>query len=280
MEGEYAVPVAAWQVHPDADDTAAYAALATDRLWAGYSIADLEPPFRTYSTFSLATLGAGPPLAACLFLRHPAFTATIPHGEPAGVSAILAASELPDDTYLLARDEHWPVLMRWFDFPHRWQAMCRLALDAASFRPLPRRPELARLGPDALVPLQALYADYSASAFTDDQLTTGVFYGVYDPAQPGRLLAAGGTHLVAPRYGIAAVGNLYTRPEARGRGYASAITSAVVADLLAGSCRDVILNVAADNTGARRVYERLGFYEHCRYREARATRREQVPGPS
>lgn len=267
--------VDAWRIYPDVDDTAAYATLATDRLWAGYSIADLEPPFRAYSTFTLATPGAGPPLAACLFLRHPAFNATIPHGEPAGVAAILAASELPVATSLLARDEHWPALARWFDFPHGWQAMCRLALDATSFRPPPRRPELARLGPDALGALHELYAGYPASAFTDDQLATGIFYGIHDLAQPDRLLAAGGTHLVAPRYGIGAVGNLYTRPEARGRGYASAIASAVTADLLASSCHDVILNVAVDNTSARRVYARLGFRVHCRYREARATRRRR-----
>lgn len=78
-------------------------------------------------------------------------------------------------------------------------------------------------------------------------------------------------HVLAARYGIGAVGNIYTRPAARGRGYSGA-AAAVVAELLAGPCREVILNVAAANTAAIRLYRRLGFREHCRYWEGRAVR--------
>jgi len=91
------------------------------------------------------------------------------------------------------------------------------------------------------------------------------------------VLAAAGTHVLSPTYGITAIGNIYTRPEARGRGLAAAVTGALVAELLASDCRDVIrcrdviLNVARDNDSAQRVYARLGFREHCRHFEGIAT---------
>src|SRR5262249_41725053 len=114
------------------------------------------------------------------------------------------------------------------------------------------------------------------NAFTADQLTSGPFFGVRSGAE---LLAAGGTHVVARPYGIAAIGNVYTRPEARGRGYAGAITAALVAALFKGRCRDVILNVAEATLAARRIYERLGFRIHCEYREGPIERRRTPTAP-
>jgi len=58
------------------------------------------------------------------------------------------------------------------------------------------------------------------------------------------------------------------------------VTAAIVADLLAGPGRDVILNVAAGNEVARRIYERLGFRVHCSYWEgvvARRTNEQLLP---
>src|SRR5438067_457632 len=78
-----------WRIVQDADDQTAYDALAVDRLWNGYGIADLVPPFRPYSRVAVARRGASPPEAACLVLRHPAFNALIPHGDADGVSALL-----------------------------------------------------------------------------------------------------------------------------------------------------------------------------------------------
>jgi predicted GNAT family acetyltransferase len=48
----------------------------------------------------------------------------------------------------------------------------------------------------------------------------------------------------------------------------------VVADLLAGSCQDAILNVAVANEPAIRVYSRLGFRTHCQHFEGLATLRQ------
>jgi ribosomal protein S18 acetylase RimI-like enzyme len=260
-----------WQVELDADDAAAYVALATDRLWNGYSIADLEPPFRAHARVALAWSGDESPTTACLFLRHPDFSAIIPHGDPAGLAAILDRADLPPLAYLLARPQHRSIFDRHYAYVEGPQPMLRLAVDRRSCQPLSAAmAAVERLSLEDLPRLRDLYAGYQASAFNPDQLRTGPFYGVW--AGPA-LLAAGGIHASSARHGIAAIGNFYTRPEARGRGYGTAIAAAVVGELLVGPCEDVILNVATANTAARRVYHRLGFHLHCDYLEGRVARR-------
>ena len=260
-----------WQIETDADDTAAYAALAQDRPWAGYAIADLDPPFREHTRVALARHGSAPPAAACLVLRHPAFTVTVTHGDPSGLAAILATIELPAHTFVSVRAEHRPVLERHFAFPTGLREMRRMSVTAATFaRPRSPLPAVARLGQADLPALLDLYAEYPESAFLPDQLRHGIFYGV---RAAGGLAAAGGTHVVSARYGVAAVGNIYTRPAARGHGCATAITAAVVGDLLAVPCHDIILNVAVPNVTAAAIYTRLGFRVHCPFWEGQAERR-------
>ena len=58
------------------------------------------------------------------------------------------------------------------------------------------------------------------------------------------LVAVAGTHLLAPEEGAAAIGNIYTRRDRRGRGLGRAVTSAVLADL--AGIETVGLNVRAD----------------------------------
>lgn len=265
-----------WHVLPDADDRTAATVLATDRWWAGYSLADLEAPFRAYSTVAVAARDNAKPEAACLFLRHPAFNATIPHGQPTGVAAILNASALPDTTYVLARAEHWPAMEGSFAFTQGYQTMARMAVNTRTFVPAGPVAGMRRLTAADAELVRGLYARYPANAFNDDQLATGIFFGVFDPASSDGLVAIAGTHAVAHGHRIGAVGGVFTLPATRGRGYARRLTSAVTAELFALGCEDVILNVAVDNPAARGIYERLGYVTHCLYREARATRRPNL----
>ena len=97
----------------------------------------------------------------------------------------------------------------------------------------------------------------------------GVFYGVED--ERGELAAVGGTHIVDYTARIAAVGNMYTRPDCRGQGYASAVLAAIVTALQDAGVATIVLNVDQRNTAARRIYERFGFVVHCPYIEGVAT---------
>ncbi len=57
---------------------------------------------------------------------------------------------------------------------------------------------------------------------------------------------------------IWAIGDVYTRPEYRGRGYAKIVTSAVTRDAI-NSGAIAVLHVRADNLPAIRVYRKLGY---------------------
>lgn len=280
-EGMTVMPLTdTWRIERNAPEERAYAALATDRRWNGYSIADLAPATRAWTRVAIAVRG-GEAGAACLFYGHPAFNSLIPHGDPAGVAAILtdaaAGGLLPAATYVLAQEQHLPALAEHYHFPHGRGAMLRMAVDRASFTPPTDEPSPAsRLGGADLAPLSALYEAYPDSAFTDDQLAHGVFYGV---REGGAIVAAGGTHVVAAEYGLAAVGNIFVAPVARGRGLGGAVTAAIVGELLAGPCGEVILNVAADNAAAQKIYRRLGFVPHCPYSEASAVLRQHSAAP-
>ena len=130
-----------------------------------------------------------------------------------------------------------------------------------------------RLGPTDVPALKRLYADGEAAGespdfFYDSMVPSGVFFGIYDGAD---LVAAAGTHLFAPDEHAAAIGNVYTRRDRRGRGLGRAVTKAVLHRLR--HLKTVGLNVREDNAAAIRVYESLGFVKHCDFREALAHKR-------
>ena len=135
--------------------------------------------------------------------------------------------------------------------------------------PAPASPAATvRLAARDLPALQKLYADGQSSGESPDffypsMVTDGVFHGIYEGAA---LVAAAGTHLVAREEGAAAIGNVYTRRERRGRGFARVVMQAVLGDLV--GIETVGLNVRADNPSAIHLYESLGFAVHCEFFEA------------
>lgn len=160
--------------------------------------------------------------------------------------------------------------------------MKRMVVDAASFSPPPpvyggsRRGERGsegtprRLTGGDVDALNALYASgETPDAFAPSQIDQGAFYGI---EVDGHLVAVAGTHLLAPSEGVAAVGNVFTQRDWRGRGLAQACTSAVIAECLRRGAADVVLNVKSDNAPAIAAYRKLGFRDHCQFLEAGATR--------
>jgi GNAT superfamily N-acetyltransferase len=121
--------------------------------------------------------------------------------------------------------------------------------------------------------LVRLYQDGESTGESPDffypaMLESGTFYGLFEG---GEVVAAAGTHLVAPDEDAAAIGNVYTRRDRRGRGYGRVVTSAVIAEIQA--IGTIGLNVKAGNLPAIRMYESLGFSRHCEFLEALATAR-------
>jgi ribosomal protein S18 acetylase RimI-like enzyme len=116
--------------------------------------------------------------------------------------------------------------------------------------------------------LRALYAvGYAANWFDPRQIETGHYYGL---RVRGELVSAGGPHVYSPGQRVAALGNIVTHPDHRGRGYAAAVTARACAELRP-TVDHIGLNVKADNTAAVACYRRLGFRPVAEYEEALLT---------
>ena len=104
--------------------------------------------------------------------------------------------------------------------------MWRMALDRSRFLPLEHG--AIRLGPADSEALLALYRDGDAAGeaplfFVPGMLRNGVYYGMWEGAE---LVAAAGTHVLAPKEDLAGIGNVYTRRDRRGRGFGAQVTAA------------------------------------------------------
>jgi ribosomal protein S18 acetylase RimI-like enzyme len=244
-----------------------HAFLETDHAWAAYALADLGLPYSQHAEW----FGADDDGALCsIVLRY----SGLPHGpliftmgRPTGIEAILdEAVSFAPFLELSIRAEHLAAFQAryQFDGPFGYlQPMWRMSLDAADFRPSPGA--VVRLKtPDANSIQQIYAAGGGGDAFAPSQLATGTCFG----ARVGnRLLAVAGTHVVSDEYSVAAVGNVGTHPDHRGKGYATVATSAVCAALLDRGIRTIVLNVAQNNLAAIRVYEKLGFKKYVPFYE-------------
>jgi GNAT superfamily N-acetyltransferase len=259
-----------WTTNRLDDKAQILAYLETDRLYAAYAIGDLEPGMYEQCAWAGAER-AGRLEALALYYRGLEPPPLFLMGAVDGLHAILAEALCPEQAYLTCLEEHLSMAREFYDWP-RPTPMWRMALKCGSFQPVPSvggGDAVRRLGPADTVRLVDLYALGGGAAFSPAQVGQGVFFGVW---MEDRLVAAAGTHLVSATYGVGAVGNVFTDPDHRGRGYASIATGAVVGELLARGIRDVILNVGQDNAAAIHIYEKLGFERYCPFLEGPATK--------
>ena len=73
--------------------------------------------------------------------------------------------------------------------------------------------------------------------------------------------------MVSHVYKVAALGNIATRPDCRGRGLATIVTARLCQELLRAGMECIGLNVRSDNRSAVACYERLGFERVADYGE-------------
>ena len=249
-----------WQVWDNEDDSEIGALLERDRVWNSFALADLLPPFRQHTRFVTAARPGERPSVLVMIIQHPGFSTVSPFGDVAGVAAILAQTSLPQQTLVQTIADHRPLLEEHYRPAPEWPEMLRMAIKAQTFASaaMPAAPDVqvARLGQRDETEVEGIYRLFSEGHFRRELLDAGVFYGL---RASGRLCAIAGTHVVAEPAGMAVIGNVFTHPDGRGKGYAGAVTSAVATDLLARGCRDVVLNVFAANAAAIAVYRRLGF---------------------
>lgn len=252
------------------DRTVIRALLAADRPWAAYALGDLKPGLFEHCKWFRATKNAW---ALALFFGAREVPVLFAIGDVKSVEQALRDVDFPPHMKLSVLPDVMPFIKSHYDVQDE-KAMWRMVLRPKRFRPVPA-PECRRLSIGDLPALEALYADgrqnrTSPGFFIPSMLEGGVFYGVW---QADALIAAAGTHLVNQNEGVAAIGNVYTRSDARGQGLASKTTSAVASDLFANRVDMIVLNVAQANLSAVHVYERLGFEKHCAFYEGLAVKR-------
>ena len=233
--------------------------LAQDRLYAAYAICDLEE--REFGRTRWGAAYDGDELIAVgMEYTGPTPQPLFVLGRPDGISAVLRDVIRPRAAYIAARTTMLPAVEAHYRVDPGPQ-MVRMWVDRARFRPYPAT--VQRLLPVEIGELNRLYQLGFASWLPSGAIADGVYFGM---RVNGQLVAAAGTHVVSPEARLAVVGNVLTHLDYRGRGFATAVTGAVTAELLR-SCDEIVLNVRADNPPAINAYRRLGFIEHARFEE-------------
>ena len=233
--------------------------LAHDRLYAAYAICDLEE--REFGRTRWGVAYDGDDLVAVgLEYLGPTPQPLFVMGSTDGIAAVLRDVIRPRAAYIAATREMLPAVEQVYRVDPG-PLMVRMWVDRARFRPYPAT--VQRLLPVEIGELNRLYQLGFASWLPSSAISDGVYYGM---RVNGRLIAAAGTHVISPAARLAVVGNVLTHTDFRGRGFATAVTGAVTAELLR-TCDQVVLNVRADNPPAINAYRRLGFVEHTRFEE-------------
>ena len=227
-----------------------------------YELGDLDDFFWPHTTWfanddvSAIALLYAPPQVAVLaaFAREP---------EPLGELVAQIATRLPPRIYvhlspgLLHRLEprytarsHGPHLKMSLVAPERLRTVDVAGVD--------------RLGPDDAAELARFYERcYPGNWFDPRMLDTRQYFAI---REAGELAAAAGIHVYSETERVAAIGNITTAPELRGRGFGARVTARLCLSLLEHV--DLVgLNVKADNAVAIRCYERLGFAHVAPYEE-------------
>ena len=269
--------------------------LWADRFFADYALGDLDPAHFPFTEWFGAEEDGD--LRAVVMLYHDLnpsiFLAT---GEARGIEAILDRAVNLPRIGLSIRDEHLPVVERFYRAAP--VPMLKMALLSKDFRPIDTtslRARSAKQSPaskgeiassqTALLAmtgldivhtplLEKLYSLGGGDAFRQRSLELGVFYGVFDA---DRLVSVAGTHIVSECEHVAALGNVMTHPGYRGQGLATMAASAVCEELLGRGIELIGLSVSRSNEAAIRVYEKIGFKRRVPFFEGIATRLEPNP---
>lgn len=227
----------------------------------GYELGDLDPREAAHVTWI-----ARDPVDAVVLLYRGLATPTIiglADGDRSALRRLLAANAhaLPARCYAHLS----PGVVAAVAPPYRAERLGRnykMALAA----PIARGPGdgVVRLVPgDADEVLAFFAASYPASYFEPANLARGPYVAVRDAAG---IAAVAGVHVYSPALRVAALGNIATRPDARGRGHAARVTAALCREL-AAEVDTIGLNVRVDNAPAIACYRGIGFEVRHEYEE-------------
>lgn len=237
--------------------------------YTAYALGQLEPGLYERTRWYRATGSTGTGLV--LHSHGGLGEATFVMGDVDAVRAILTIYPGAAQTYATCQPQHIPALKAVYRLAIQ-QPMLRMAVNRQNFVPMYNAPTVPLTGLD-IRKVNALYStEGGPSYYVPEHIDAGVYRGVI---VDGRLVSVAGTHVVSRHEGVAVVGNVFTHPAHRGKGYGTIATSAVTQVLLE-FCDHVVLTVDPGNRPAIKAYQRLGFAEVCQLVEASAARRDPL----
>ncbi len=231
-----------------------------------YELGDLDDFFWPHTRWFGWDGGGGVSQLALLYSEHelPVLIG-LPEEPRDEMSALLGElqAELPPRVYAHVGADALGVLRR-YGTATAPQAHLKMALvDAGRLDAIANGVE--RLGDGQRGEIEAFYElAYPGSWFVPRMLETGRYVGLRDAHG---LTCVAGVHVWSPRWRVAALGNVATRPDVRGRGLAQRACAALCRRLFDDGIDTIALNVRADNPAAIRAYERLGFAVVAEYAE-------------
>lgn len=104
---------------------------------------------------------------------------------------------------------------------------------------------------------------YPENSFDPRMIETGMYFGL---KINNKLACISGVHVYSELYKVAALGNITTHPDYRGRGYGQNVTSHLC-KVLSAKVDAIGLNVGQDNIPAISCYSNLGFTKAAPYME-------------
>ena len=237
------------------------ALLERDRIWSAYALADLDPKEDENSGWLFNQE------AVVLIYRGLSPAVLFTAGEPRELQPLLV--DIPPERYIyLLKTNHKELLATRLQIEFE-EIMHRMILHPETFSGVPAGDVAALTSADQPA-IETLFADHPdrPDAFHPRQLHDRPFWGIWEADQ---LVSVAGIHIISDWAGVAAVGNVFTRPDRRGRGLGTRATAALVQDLLDSGLKTVVLNVSIENQAAIRCYQKLGFEPHCQYHEGIGT---------
>jgi ribosomal protein S18 acetylase RimI-like enzyme len=231
--------------------------LETNRNWSAYALADLDPQYNELCTWLidkesvvLIYYGLTPPVLFAM-------------GKPDELEGLFFQIPPGKYTYTLIGFCRAIIKPRLdIEIEHH---MWRMVLKPEEF-PGTGCEGVVKLGLADLDAIQRLVSNQpdQPDAFMPVQLQMGPFFGL---SEGDELLSMAGVHIQSHWASVAAIGNVFTRPDRRGQGLATKVTAAVVSELLSHGIETIVLNVEMDNHPALACYRKLGFWPYCGYYE-------------
>lgn len=227
-----------------------------DRVLCAFALGDLDDKSWAKSSF-YGAFDETNTLQGIGLVWHGAETPSLQlFGQPDAVEVLLASNIAPERVFGMVAGDLKDVFGKFYGSEASPIRFWRMAVTPTEFTAGSSRYGLQRLSTDDFEAITHLLGEDGHQIKAED-IEDGVFYGIKD--KTGQLVSMAGTFVSSPSEYVGVVGHVYTDSSVRGRGYATAVTSAVTQELFRMGIDIVALNVVQSNAPAIRAYQKLGY---------------------